>query len=122
MLVENYFSQLESLIDSCGSIRSKIITKDRRSDYTGYFRADLYFHNGSRLHVREFVFTRQEVIKDTYVYHYQNTAEELIFRYDNTRHFPDLPNFPHHKHTPTAVVSTTEPDLKHILDEVLIIS
>jgi hypothetical protein len=119
MLVEDYFSQLESLINSCGSIRSKVITKDKRSDYTGYFRADLYFFDGSLLHVREFVFTRQDVIKDTYAYHYQNAAEALVFRYDNTRHFPDLPNFPHHKHTPTAVFSETEPELQYILNEVL---
>jgi len=110
---------IESLIDSCGSIRSKVVTKDKRSDYTGYFRADLYFYDGSLLHVREFVFTRHDVSKDTYAYHYQTSAEALIFRYDNTRHFPDLPTFPHHKHTPQEVVAAEEPTLEQILNEVL---
>jgi hypothetical protein len=59
------------------------------------------------------------VVKDTYVYHYQGPEDKLIFRYDNTRHFPNLPNFPHHKHTPAEVISASEPDLKTILDEVL---
>lgn len=119
MLVEEYFAQLETLIDACGSVRAKVVHKDKRSDYVGYFRADLYFHDSSLLHVREFVFTRSETIKDTYVYHYQNTEGRMIFRYDNTGHFRSLPNFPHHKHTLAEVVSTPEPNLQVVLDEIL---
>ena len=47
MLIDVYFAQLESSINACGSIRAKVITKDKRSDYVGYFRADLYFYDGS---------------------------------------------------------------------------
>ena len=119
MLVDAHFAQLETLIDACSRIRTKVIHKDKRSDYVGYFRANLYFEGGSRLHVREFVFTRSEVIRDTYVYHYQDADEKLIFRYDNTGHFPNLPNFPHHKHTPSEVIPSSGPDLKTVLDEIL---
>ncbi len=121
MLVDEYFAQLESIIDACGSVRVKVVHKDKRSDYVGYFRADLYFYfyDGSLLHVREFVFTRSEIIKDIYAYHYQNAEGRMVFRYDNTGHFRSLPNFPHHKHTPAGVDSTSEPSLPNILDEVL---
>ena len=44
MLIDDYFDQLENIINSCGYIQTKIVHKDKRSDYVGYFRADLYFH------------------------------------------------------------------------------
>lgn len=119
MLVEQYFAYLESLIENYGAIRTKAIVKDKRSEHVGYFRAELFFHDGSSLHVREFVFTRSEIDRYTYVYHYQDADNQLIFRYDNTRHFPELPNFPHHKHTPEGPVPVPEPDLSAVLDEIL---
>jgi hypothetical protein len=119
MLVEQYFAQLEAIIADYGSIRSKVVQKDKRSEYLGYFKAELYFPDGSALYVREFVLTRSEIEKYTYVYHYQTADHQLVFRYDDTQHYPDLPNFPHHKHTLDQVVSAVEPSLRFVLDEIL---
>lgn len=119
MLIEEYFALLESLIDSCGDARTKTIHKDKRSQHTGYFRADLFFPDGSSLHIREFVTTQIRIDRYTYVYHYQDADDRLIFRYDNTHHFPDRPNFPHHRHTPDGVALAPEPDLQSVIDEVL---
>jgi len=44
-----------------------------------------------------------------YRYHCQDAQNRLIFRYDNTPHFPDLPSFPHHKHLPDHVIATEKP-------------
>jgi hypothetical protein len=38
----------------------------------------------------------------------------VIFRYDSTPHFPDLPTFPHHKHLPHTVISADQPDIAHV--------
>ena len=57
------------------------------------------------------------VIEDMYAYHYQDSNKQLIFRYDNTRHFPDLPNFPHHKHLSSEVISVEEVDLEDVIRE-----
>jgi hypothetical protein len=46
-----------------------------------------------------------------YRYHLQDKNSELIFRYDNTPHFPDLPNFPHHKHNPAGTETSTSPSI-----------
>jgi hypothetical protein len=72
MFVDAYFEILQNVIRDCGYIQSTSITTDKRSDYVGFFRADLYFTDGSVLFVREFVFTKTEVSKDMYAYHYQN--------------------------------------------------
>jgi aromatic ring-opening dioxygenase catalytic subunit (LigB family) len=34
----------------------------------------------------------------TYSYHWADAANQLITRWDNTPHFPDLPGFPDHIH------------------------
>ena len=59
MLMEQYFSQLEELVASCGAIRSGTIQIDKRSEHIGSFRAELHFHDGSSLHVLEYVQTRR---------------------------------------------------------------
>lgn len=119
MLIEQYFAQLEGIINTCDSVRAKSIYKETRSEYIGYFKAELRFQDDSSLYIREFVFARSGTLKYTYSYHCQDAGNRLIFRYDNTKHFPDLPNFPHHKHTPEGVVAVPEPDLQVVLDEVV---
>jgi len=52
-----------------------------------------------------------------YRYHLQRANNELLFRYDNTPHFPNLPSFPHHKHLRDAVVAASKPDLLDVLKE-----
>ena len=44
----------------------------------------------------------------------------LVFRYDNTPHFPTLPTSPHHKHeiSDANVMAATPPDLQTILAEI----
>ena len=122
MLIEQYFAQLEGIINSCDNVCAKSIYKETRSEYIGFFKAELRFQNDSSLHIREFVFARSGILKYTYSYHHQDADNRLIFRYDNTRHFPDLPNFPHHKHTSEGIVSASEPDLQVVIAEVLDLS
>lgn len=52
-----------------------------------------------------------------YRYHFQNEKNELIFRYDSTPHFPDLPSFPQHKHLPETTIATEKPDLIQVFQE-----
>lgn len=33
-----------------------------------------------------------------YSFHWQNVNEELISRWDNAPHFPDISSYPHHQH------------------------
>ena len=53
-----------------------------------------------------------------YVYHYQNASGEVIFRYDNAPHHPNLPTHPHHKHIGSAVEPSQDPDLSEVLHEI----
>ncbi len=52
-----------------------------------------------------------------YRYHFQDGQNNLVFRYDNTPHFPGLENFPHHKHIPDKVDDTKQPSILKVIDE-----
>lgn len=52
-----------------------------------------------------------------YRYHFQDERNKLVFRYDNTPHFPGLENFPHHKHIPDKVTGVVEPSILKVIDE-----
>lgn len=53
-----------------------------------------------------------------YRYHYMNEANQLIFRYDNANHHPQIKTFPHHKHIKDGVIESSEPHLFNILLEI----
>lgn len=52
-----------------------------------------------------------------YRYHFQDEQNRLIFRYDSTPHFPNLPNFPYHKHLPDDVIAAFKPEIIQVLQE-----
>ena len=54
-----------------------------------------------------------------YRYHFQDSQNNLIFRYDNTPHFPNLEGFPHHKHFRNNVTSSDEPSAISVIEEAM---
>lgn len=119
-MIEGYFRQIDALIAASDIVHSSRVTYDKRSPFIGFIRGEIYFLDGSCLHLREFVDIEYGIQRYRYVYHYQNSDGALIFRYDNTPHFPELPTFPHHKHTgsETQVVAVSAPDLAQALGEI----
>jgi Family of unknown function (DUF6516) len=120
-MIDEYYRAIEAAIRSCRVARSHTIYKDEREDEIIFLRGDIYFSDGSRLHFREFVQIkqRQSPNRYTYAYHYQSADGILIFRYDDTDHFPNLPTAPNHKHIgETDVVVADAPDLGSVLKEI----
>jgi hypothetical protein len=54
----------------------------------------------------------------SYRYHFQAKDNKVIFRYDNTPHFPSLKTFPHHKHLSDNVLPASRLSVLKVLDEV----
>jgi hypothetical protein len=119
-LIEAYLQSLLDLVAASPIVRASDVTLDKRAPRVGLIRGSLYFVDGSRLHFRELVEAQDEVVRRMYSYHYQDADENLIFRYDDTPHHPDLNTFPHHKHdgSETGVVAATPPDLPAVLREI----
>lgn len=120
MIIEDYFQQIEMLVKDSLIVHSSSLNYDKRSTHIGFIRGSLHFVDGSSLHLREFVNVQFGVERYMYVFQYQCVDENLVFRYDNTPHFPGLPTFPHHKHegSESSVVPASLPDLNYVLHEI----
>jgi hypothetical protein len=120
--IEAYFRQIRKAIDACPVIQAFNLTYDKRSTYEGFVRGEVYFVDGSVLHVREFVDVEVTSDRLTYVYHYMDSTQQLVFRYDNTGHHRqlDLSTYPHHKHDgrEDKVTTSPAPDLSAVLNEI----
>lgn len=122
MRIEDYFAQIKQTIDAYAVVQSFNVTYDKRGTHEGFIRGEIYFVDGSMLHVREFVDVELTIDRLMYTYHYSDASKNLIFRYDNTGHHKDLnlPTYPHHKHDGSEenVIASPAPDLAAVLKEI----
>jgi hypothetical protein len=120
--IEAYFQRIGVLVEACPVVQSFNIAYDKRSTYEGFIRGEVYFVDGSTLHLREFIDVEITPDRLAYVYQYMNPAQQLSFRYDNTGHHRKLglSTYPHHKHDGSEenVVAASPPDLSTVLTEI----
>ncbi|MCL4833418.1 MAG: hypothetical protein KJZ86_13325 [Caldilineaceae bacterium] len=114
-----YLDRLEDTLRSRHEL-TILSLRYRQMSGKGNFRAHVRFYNESELIIREEIEEsyHQEIERIKYVFQYQGEDGTLIFRYDNAPHFPDLPTFPSHKHTPDGVIAADTPDLTDVLQEI----
>jgi len=120
MYVREYSAILQEIIQHCPLVNHWSFEFDEITPQVGYFKGMLEFIDGSTLHFIEFVETSEgeEVKRLKYKYHLQSGSEELIARWDNVPHHPDLNSFPHHKHDKNGVHPSDPADLKSVLDNI----
>lgn len=81
-------------------------------------RIRVRFPTGYLLELNEAVIVEAEHIRHLgYRYHLQDRQNNLVFRYDNTPHFPELKSFPHHKHLPDKVAAAEKPSVLSVIEE-----
>ena len=81
-------------------------------------RIRVRFPSGHMLELNEAVIVEEgQFMHLGYRYHFQDKQNNLVFRYDNTPHFPGLEGFPHHKHFPDKVSGVEEPSILNVIQE-----
>lgn len=117
--VDAYFQNLQRVLGAALVIQSQAVFTEKRTRTEGYVRGDIVFTDDTRLHFRELVTTEPTVQRLSYTYHYMRVDGTLIFRYDDTDHYPQLSSAPHHKHLgETEVIACAPPDLQMVLNEI----
>jgi len=117
--ITSYFRRINNWIARCRAIETQVVHAEKRTPVEGYLRGELGFKDGSRLHFRELVTTEPSTSLVSYTYQYMQADGKLIFRYDDTDHFPNLPGAPHHKHLgETEVIAVQPPSLQTVLQEI----
>lgn len=120
MNIGDYFTSIErSLRSNPLIIRVENFTCLASDDYNGLVRCRAHFWDGSFLDIYEVVTTEPGYpLRVHYAYTY--VRDQLIFRYDNAPHHPEVETHPHHKHVGIAekVVSAPPPTLSAVLAEI----
>ncbi len=118
-MVNGYLQRLYDTVISRGYIEVEQLVFDNRSNERGTITGRLKYHDGSLLELGEVIILRNgQITKLRYSYHYQDASGELIFRYDNAPHYPNIPTHPHHKHVGLVVEPAQAPDLSEVLREI----
>lgn len=81
-------------------------------------RIRVRFQTGHMLEVNEAVIGEADHLRHLgYRYHFQDRQNNLVFRYDNTPHFPQLETYPHHKHLYDTVIPFDHPSIIEVIEE-----
>lgn len=116
MSLNSYLDRLENTILSRGdvTIDDLSIARTRRG---AIFEVEVQFHDGSRFFALEELKMRrqQSLMRIVFSFHYQQADGALIFRYENSPHYPDLSTFPSHEHIGDEVVAAGPPGLADML-------
>jgi len=118
-MLNRYFNRLYDTIISRDYIEVEYLVFDSLPMSRGSIEGRLIFPSESLLEFFEVVLLRKNKIKKIrYAYHYQNKDGEIIFRYDNSPHYPDINTYPHHKHVGSQIEPAEIHDLSEILREI----
>jgi len=111
--------QIEDAIRRSALVVTYDLVKVQLSSSTGYIEGQVTFINNSRFVFFEFLRqTAAEVERDKYRYHFMNSDDQLIFRYDNAPHHPEIATFPHHKHVPMGLLENAAPSFIDVFTEI----
>ncbi|MBC8434273.1 MAG: hypothetical protein H8D96_20380 [Desulfobacterales bacterium] len=82
-------------------------------------RAQITFVDNSVLFIRQVVLGESTF---KYAYHWQDQRGNLICRWDNSPHWPEIATYPHHKHiivrSQIVVTETRGGDLDQVFEEI----
>jgi hypothetical protein len=118
-ILTDYLNQIEQVITHFKNVyvehyREEFLTPERVN-----LKIRLRFNQQYLLEINEAIIVSENDLKTLdYRYHFQDEHNQLIFRYDSTPHFPNLPTFPHHKHLPNDVISSQKPTIIEVLEEI----
>lgn len=120
-LLEQYLDDIETVVAKM-TVYAEQYQEEVLTDSRINLRLRLRFENGYLLAVNEAVVVEGNQLSCLgYRYHFQDEKNILIFRYDDTPHFPEIDTFPHHKHYFDDVLSSQKPTVIDVINEVKMI-
>jgi hypothetical protein len=115
-----YLMEVESAIGKLDQAYIERYEEEHLTSERLNLRIRIRFESGHLLELNEAVLAELSSITHLgYRYHFQGEVNQLVFRYDNSPHFPELPLFPNHKHLRDATVPVNKPDVQLVIDEAM---
>lgn len=117
-LLAEYLQAVETSLGALHEAYVEYYLEELLTPVRANLRIRVRFENERLLEINEAMVIDGNVLTHLdYRYHCQDADNRLIFRYDSTPHFPDLPTFPHHKHLPESILAAERPEILHVLAE-----
>ncbi len=76
-----------------------------------YIKLEIMLKDDTQLFAREYLAENER----HYSFHWQDTDNKLIVRWDNARHHKHVVTYPHHKHPGETVLKSSETSLAEVL-------
>ena len=115
----HYLEDIESAVRELNDVYVEHYEEEYLASDRVNLRIRIRFATGYLLELNEAAILEGGNIRHLgYRYHFQDTKNQLIFRYDNTPHYPNLKSFPHHKHAKRKVIAVEKPSIPNVLEEV----
>jgi len=97
--VKDYFSEIQNFLRRSAFIENVDVEYEAKSKNVGLIHGNIGMVDGSTLQFLELIDRKgDEIIRPKYRFHFMDSADKMIFRYDNAPHHPEVPTYPHHKH------------------------
>jgi hypothetical protein len=117
-MITQYFVDFGNIINGLDFVLNSEIQIRKINDYLGVIEGKLSFEN-SVLDILEVIkFRDNQFSKIKYKYHFRSYSDEMIFRYDNAPHHPNVLTFPHQKHFESVITESIEPEIVQVLAEI----
>ena len=111
-----YLARIETAVASLRDAYAERYEEELVTHSRANLRIRLRFPQGHLLELNEAIVAEGHQLSHLdYRYHFQDPSSTLVFRYDSTPHFPELPNFPHHRHAPSEGEGVERPDIQLVL-------
>lgn len=117
--LRNYLDEIEAAVRNLPGAYAERYEEEILASDRVNVRIRVRFRQGFLLELNEAIISAGTTIRHLdYRYHFQDKQGQLIFRYDNTPHFPDLEKFPQHKHVDRGVVGCERPSILQVAEEI----
>jgi hypothetical protein len=121
MLPNHLSKYLESVEDAIGKLEDAYVERYEEEILTAYrvnLRIRIRFQTGHMLELNEAIISeKNQIMHIGYRYHFHDRKNSMVFRYDNTPHFPELDTYPHHKHISKKVIAVDQPTIFAVIEE-----
>ena len=114
----DYFDQVDQILEAYPDVYVENYNATILSSERANLKLRLRFYFQYLLSISEaLIVVDEQITAIDYRYHFQDGQNNLIFRYDNTPHFPNLSSFPHHKHLVDRVIACDQPNIAVVIQD-----
>ena len=119
MKSREYYASVQKAILAAPHVIQTSISFDEISEEECYIKGEITFNGGYELHVAEYVVTEPEFKRLKYRFHFQKSDGQMVVRWDNAPHHPEVKSHPDHVHVGKKVRATSPMDIPQALDAIL---